>query len=111
MTRTFPARLRKQQVRSGDQKRRVIELALEKARYETSRIRRQYDAVDPDNRLVAGELESRWNDSLQRVAELEQQLASEVTTEKALTEEQKQSLMSLGSNGRSSGVRKRLRHV
>ena len=81
-----------------DRPRRAIELALEKARYETSRVRRQYDAVDPDNRLVAGELESRWNDSLKRVAELEQQLASEVPTEQELTEEQKQRLMSLGSN-------------
>ena len=35
-----------------------IELNLEQARYEAGRARRQYDAVDPDNRLVAGELES-----------------------------------------------------
>ena len=26
--------------------------------------RRQYDAVDPDNRLVAAELEQRWNERL-----------------------------------------------
>ncbi|HEY6410858.1 MAG TPA: resolvase, partial [Ktedonobacteraceae bacterium] len=31
-----------------------------------------YDAVDPDNRLVAAELERRWNAQLTRVAELEQ---------------------------------------
>jgi hypothetical protein len=39
------------------EKRRQVELALEQARYEAARARRQYDAVDPDNRLVAGELE------------------------------------------------------
>ncbi|MFE0759293.1 recombinase family protein [Inquilinus sp. NPDC058860] len=46
------------------EKLRQIELALEQARYEAARARRQYDAVDPDNRLVAGELERRWNDRL-----------------------------------------------
>ncbi len=42
------------------EKQRQIELALEQARYEAARARRQYDAVDPDNRLVAGELERLW---------------------------------------------------
>jgi len=45
---------------SGE-KQRQIELALEQARYEATRARRQYDTVDPDNRLVAGELERRWS--------------------------------------------------
>ena len=36
--------------------------------------RRQYDAVDPDNRLVAGELERRWNECLTTVARLEEQM-------------------------------------
>lgn len=41
------------------EKQRQIELALKQARYEANLARRQYDAVDPDNRLVAGELERR----------------------------------------------------
>jgi hypothetical protein len=41
----------------------AVELALEKARYEAQRARRQYDRVDPDHRLVAGELERRWNEA------------------------------------------------
>ena len=36
--------------------------------------RRQYDAVDPDNRLVAGELERRWNECLAAQARLEEQM-------------------------------------
>ena len=36
-----------------------------RARYEASHARRQYAAVDPTNRLVAGELERRWNEALQ----------------------------------------------
>jgi hypothetical protein len=47
-----------------EDKRGQVELALEQARYEVWRARRQYDAVDPDIRLVAAELEKRWNDRL-----------------------------------------------
>lgn len=50
------------------------ELALEQARYEAARARRQYDTVDPDNRLVAGELERRWNERLAVVARLEEEI-------------------------------------
>jgi hypothetical protein len=38
------------------EKRRQLENALEQARFEVARAHRQYDQVDPDNRLVAGEL-------------------------------------------------------
>lgn len=51
----------------------LFRLKLEQARYEAGRARRQYDAVDPENRLVAAELERRWNASLQEVARLEQE--------------------------------------
>ncbi|MGF6313593.1 excisionase family DNA binding protein [Bradyrhizobium sp. i1.8.4] len=57
----------------GD-KRRQVENACRQARYEVDRARRQYDAVDPDNRLVAGELERRWNEKLSRLRELEDEL-------------------------------------
>ncbi len=56
------------------EKRRQLELSLEQAHYEVDRARRQYDAVDPDNRLVAGELEARWNARLGDVAVLEDQI-------------------------------------
>jgi hypothetical protein len=49
-------------------------LALEQARYEATYARRQYDSVDPDNRLVAGELERRWNECLAAQARLEEQM-------------------------------------
>ena len=44
---------------------------LEAARYAAQRAQKQYDAADPDNRLVADELERRWNHALQRVHEIE----------------------------------------
>ena len=62
------------QGQAHDDKRRQLELSLEQARYEAARARRQYDAVDPDNRLVAGELEARWNARLGDVAMLEDEI-------------------------------------
>jgi DNA invertase Pin-like site-specific DNA recombinase len=49
---------------------------LEAARYAADRAFRQYDAADPDNRLVAAELEARWNRALTRVAEVEARIAA-----------------------------------
>jgi len=57
------------------QKRRQIENALEEARFEAARAHRQYDEVDPSNRLVAADLERRWNERLIKVRALEEQLA------------------------------------
>jgi Recombinase/Helix-turn-helix domain len=48
---------------------------LEAARYAAQRAQRQYDATDPENRLVADELERRWNQALQRVDEIETRIA------------------------------------
>lgn len=44
----------------------------ERARYEAERARRQYDAVDPDNRLVARSLERQWEEKLREVEAAEQ---------------------------------------
>jgi DNA invertase Pin-like site-specific DNA recombinase len=50
---------------------RQWQLRLERLRYQVQLAQRQYDAVDPDNRLVARELEKRWNDALVSLEELE----------------------------------------
>ena len=52
------------------------QLALEQLRYEAERARRQYDVVDPANRLVAAELERRWNAALDAVAAQERHVAA-----------------------------------
>jgi DNA invertase Pin-like site-specific DNA recombinase len=44
----------------------------ERARYEAERARRQYDVVDPDNRLVARSLERQWEEKLREVEATEQ---------------------------------------
>ena len=48
---------------------------LEAARYAADRAFRQYDAADPENRFVAGELEARWNRALTKVAACETRIA------------------------------------
>lgn len=50
---------------------------LEAARYRAQRAERQYEATDPQNRLVAQELERRWNVALQEVQALESRIAAE----------------------------------
>lgn len=52
----------------------ALELQAEQARFKASRAERQYDAVDPDNRTVARELERRWNTALESAASLEQRV-------------------------------------
>lgn len=49
----------------------AVELELEQARYEAQLASRRYEAIDPENRLVASELETRWNGAMLRVRELE----------------------------------------
>ena len=50
-------------------------LRRERARYEAERARRQYDAVEPENRLVARSLERAWEDKLRAVEAIEQEYA------------------------------------
>ena len=57
------------------EKRRQQQMQVEQARYEARLAERQYDAVDPANRLVAAELERRWNEKLERAIELEKAFA------------------------------------
>ena len=83
-------------------KRKLLELSLQKARYEVDRARRQYDAVDPLNRLVAAELEARWNAALAQMTELETQLQALESNIVSLNAEQKQRLLTLGTNLKSA---------
>jgi DNA invertase Pin-like site-specific DNA recombinase len=70
---------------------RQWELRLERIRYETERVRRQYDQVEPENRLVARSLEKAWEDKLLQLQKAEreyktwqhQQTASKQTINKA----------------------------
>jgi hypothetical protein len=52
----------------------ALQRDLEAARYSARRAEKQFQAADPDNRLVADELERRWEIALQRVQELERHI-------------------------------------
>jgi hypothetical protein len=45
---------------------------VERARYEADRARRQYDAAEPENRLVTRELERRWEQALAEARRVEE---------------------------------------
>jgi len=72
---------------------------IERARYEADLAERRYEEADPSNRLVAGTLEKRWNDAMQRVLELEVEFANFQRQEmRVLTPEQKQQILQLGKD-------------
>jgi DNA invertase Pin-like site-specific DNA recombinase len=75
------------------------QLRLDRARYQVNRAQRQYDAVEPENRLVAAELEKRWNDALQSLQQLEQEYALVQRSELApLSEEEQQAVRRLAED-------------
>jgi hypothetical protein len=87
------------QTREVSAAQRQLELALQEAHFSAAYARRQYDAVDPANRLVAGELERRWNEALQVVHRLEGEIAKlEAKTPAPLGEEERRQLMQLGAD-------------
>jgi len=85
--------------RGNDERVAQKELALEQARFEVARARRQYDAVDPDNRLVASELERRWNETLKRCNTIEEELKA-LRAEKpdTISAETRRALLALGED-------------
>jgi DNA invertase Pin-like site-specific DNA recombinase len=62
-------------LRDKDQdRRRIAEMELSQARYDASLAERRYAACDPDNRLIAAQLEKAWEATLRRVEACQQQL-------------------------------------
>lgn len=55
----------------------AFELAVERARYEADRAGRQFDAVEPENRLVARTLEAAWDTALSEVRRAEANLTAQ----------------------------------
>lgn len=72
-------------------------LALQQARYEAERFERQFEVVEPENRLVAAELEKRWEKSLTKVSEWEQKISSMSIKQSQFTEKDKTLLLELGT--------------
>lgn len=72
---------------------------LKRLRYEAELAQRQYDQVDPDNRLVAAELERRWEAALVALKQAEESLVIEkqaAMTPTSLPEELKAAFTAIG---------------
>jgi hypothetical protein len=80
-------------------KRQQIENAIERARFEAARAFRQYNAADPENRLVAADLERRWNDRLMALRTLEEDVAKlDTAARPGLSVADRDRLMMLGKD-------------
>lgn len=78
---------------------RQWQLKLERAQYTVQLAQRQYDAVDPENRLVARELETRWNEALLARQALEQEYTAARRSDLApLTEAEQQAVRQLAND-------------
>jgi DNA invertase Pin-like site-specific DNA recombinase len=84
--------------RQRQELRKSIELEVDQARYEVRLAARRYEAVDPDQRLVAAELEARWNVALQKVQDLENKLYEFDSKIQSVTLPNKEALLSLAQD-------------
>jgi DNA invertase Pin-like site-specific DNA recombinase len=64
---------------SQNERRHIVELELQQARYEAALAERRYAACDPDNRLIAAQLEKNWEAALRRVEECRTRLEATYT--------------------------------
>src|SRR5487761_2476404 len=72
--------------RKHDEVLEALKRDLEAARYSARRAQKQFDAADPENRLVTDELERRWNLALQRVREIEIRIDDEQPSQNSIQE-------------------------
>jgi DNA invertase Pin-like site-specific DNA recombinase len=78
---------------------RLRQHILQRAQQETELARRRYLQVDPDNRLVADQLEADWNSKLGTLAKLQSEYAQQKEADpKSLSAEQRQRVLSLAAD-------------
>jgi len=78
--------------------RQALERQLQEAEYEARRAFEQYDEVDPRHRLVADELERRWNAKLEQVGALRSAVEARNASERPLSEREEHAILALGEN-------------
>ncbi len=88
-----------------EQRLRAFELAAERARYQAGRARRQYDACEPENRLVARSLEAAWEDRLAAVTRAETALATEQARQPSPLTAEETAWLSRAGAGDLRGIR------
>ena len=87
------------ELRAGDvAQRATLSSKLEQLEYEARKAFEQYDAVDARNRLVAGELERRWNEKLEEVESTKRHLADLDTQRHLLSPDEEARIRWMGEN-------------
>jgi hypothetical protein len=79
-----------------NERARALVLERQQAEYEVRLCTRRYESVDPENRLVASELEARWNAALERLRACEARLAASEPSRKPAPD--REALMRLGAD-------------
>lgn len=79
-----------------DERKRALELERQQAEYEVKLAARRYEQVDPDNRLVAAELETRWNAAMTRLRECDAKLLAHANVDTSGTD--RDTLLSLAAD-------------
>jgi DNA invertase Pin-like site-specific DNA recombinase len=88
-----------EELSAGDAAQRAtLSSKLEQLEYEAKKAFEQYDAVDARNRLVAGELERRWNEKLEEVETTKQRLSSLNEKRWSLSSDEEESIRLMGEN-------------
>jgi hypothetical protein len=88
-----------EQLSAGDAAQRIaLSSKLDQLEYEARKAFEQYDAVDARNRLVASELERRWNEKLEGVETTKQRLASLNGKRYSLSAEEEARILAMGEN-------------
>ncbi len=91
---------RNAKLETRDATRRAEAQQLERLRYQALLAERQYNRVDPDNRLIAGELERRWEMALRELRQAEDAFARHEADARApdmVSDEDQSSFLELGS--------------
>ena len=88
-----------EELSSGEAAQRAaLSSKLEQLEYETKRAFEQYDVVDARNRLAAAELERRWNEKLEEIETVQQQLVCLAGERYSLSPEEEARVLSMGEN-------------
>jgi len=75
---------------------KVFEQKIKQLEYENSRAFEQYNEVDPRNRLVAAELESRWNEKLEELEDAKKRLKTLGSERCHISDEEKEKILAFG---------------
>jgi len=88
-----------EELSAGDTaERAALSRKLQQLEYEAKKAFEQYDAVDARNRLVAGELERRWNEKLEEIETTQQRLCSLQGRRYSLSSEEEARIRAMGEN-------------